>query len=175
MEGYKINKPRFVKRPDECRHVDGTEYVEYSERQTKTRTGAELRHIRSVKPKAFTTQDGPVERNPVFVYKIYREKRPNSMLTVEAPFYLSINYSNNSDKFWFKTSAVRLNKLNLLLRTMANKAISFKTRREAMVHKPQRKKKEYTKTERQQRSPHSHCAVFRSSSYAKGKQLQFCF
>ena len=108
--------------PDECGHVDGTEYVEYSERQTNTRTGAELRNIRSVKPKVFTTQDGPVERNAAFVYKIYREKRPNSVLTVEALFYLSINYSKNSDKCWFKTSAVRLNKLNLLMRTMANKA-----------------------------------------------------
>ena len=42
------------------RNEDGTEYVEYSERQSKTRTGVELRNIRSVKPKAFATQDGPV-------------------------------------------------------------------------------------------------------------------
>ena len=102
--------------------MDGTEYVEYSERPTKARTGAKLRNIRSVKPKAFTTQDGPVERNPAFVYKIYREKRPNSMLKVEAPFYLSINYSKDSDKCRFKTSAVRLNKLNWLMRTMENNA-----------------------------------------------------
>ena len=48
------------------RDVDGTECFEYSKRQTKTRTGAEIRNIRSVKPKAFATQDGPDERNPVF-------------------------------------------------------------------------------------------------------------
>ena len=32
------------------RAVDGSKYIEYSERQTKTRTGAELRNIRSAKP-----------------------------------------------------------------------------------------------------------------------------
>ena len=35
------------------READGTEYLEYSERQTKTRTGAEPRNVRAVKPKAF--------------------------------------------------------------------------------------------------------------------------
>ena len=54
------------------RDVERTEYLEYSERQIKTRTGAETRNIRSVKPQAFVTQQGPDERNPVFVYKIYR-------------------------------------------------------------------------------------------------------
>ena len=33
--------------------ADGTEYLKYSERQTKTRTGAEPRNTRSVNPKAF--------------------------------------------------------------------------------------------------------------------------
>ena len=54
------------------RDVDRTEYLEYSARQIKTRTGAETRNIRSVKPQAFATQQGPDERNPGFVYKIYR-------------------------------------------------------------------------------------------------------
>ena len=54
------------------RDVDRAEYLEYSARQIKTRTGAETRNIRSVKPQAFATQPGPDERNPVFVYKIYR-------------------------------------------------------------------------------------------------------
>ena len=30
--------------------ADGTEYLEYSERQTKTRTGNEPRNVRAVKP-----------------------------------------------------------------------------------------------------------------------------
>ena len=44
------------------------------------------------------------------------------MLKVEAPFYPSINYSKDSDKCWFKTSAVKLSKLNWLMTTMENKA-----------------------------------------------------
>ena len=88
------------------RDVDGTECFECSKRQTKTRTGAEIRNIRSVKPKAFATQDGPDERNPVFFFKIYREIKPNSRLTIEAPFYLSINYSKNSCRCCFKASAM---------------------------------------------------------------------
>ena len=34
--------------------VNGAEYLEYSERQTKTRTGAEPRNVRAVKPKAYS-------------------------------------------------------------------------------------------------------------------------
>ena len=50
--------------------ADGTEYLEYSERQTKTRTGAEPRNVRAVKPKAFAAPNGPPERDPVAVYKL---------------------------------------------------------------------------------------------------------
>ena len=58
--------------------ADGTEYLEYSERQTKTRTGAEPRNVTAVKPKAFAAANGPPERAPVAVYKIYSEKRPDA-------------------------------------------------------------------------------------------------
>ena len=43
--------------------ADGTEYLEYSERQTKTRTGAEPRNVRAVKPKAFAAPNSPPERD----------------------------------------------------------------------------------------------------------------
>ena len=35
---------------------------------------------------------------PVFGYKFYSEKRPNSMQTVEAPYYLGISHSKDSSK-----------------------------------------------------------------------------
>ena len=104
------------------RDVDGTEYLEYSERQIDTRTAMEIRNIRSVKPKAFATQDGPDERNPVSVYKICGEQRPTSILTTEAPFYPSINYSKDPGRCWFKASAMAVNKLNSLRKTMVNKS-----------------------------------------------------
>ena len=54
--------------------ADGSECLEYCERQTKTRTGVEPRNVRAVKPKAFAAANGPPERDPVAVYKIYSEK-----------------------------------------------------------------------------------------------------
>ena len=103
--------------------ADGTEYLEYSERQTKTRTGAEPRNVRAVKPKAFVAPNGPPERDPVAVYKIYSEKRPDAMNKPDAPYYLRINYtkSPSSNKLWFKSSAMGQNKLNSLMKTMAEK------------------------------------------------------
>ena len=68
--------------------ADGTEYLEYSERQTKTRTEAEPRNVRAVKPKAFAAPNGPPERDPFAAYKIYSEKRPDAMNKPDAPYYL---------------------------------------------------------------------------------------
>ena len=104
--------------------TDGTDYLHFSERQTKTRSGADPRNVRPIKPKAFATPDLPRERDPVVVYKIYSEKRPESMNKPDAPFYLGVNHTTkNSDKSWFKASAMGVNgKLNSLMKTMAEKA-----------------------------------------------------
>ena len=102
---------------------DGTEVLEYSERQTKTRTGSEPRNIRPVKPKAFPAPNGPADRDPVKVYKVYLSKRPEATNIPEAPFYLGINHTKNpsSRKCWYKANAKGFNKLNSL-KTMAAKA-----------------------------------------------------
>ena len=73
-----------------CQDSKGKEYLEYNERQTKTRTGADTSNVRKVTPKMFSTG---TERDPVAVYKIYREKRPENMLDADAPFYLGINHT----------------------------------------------------------------------------------
>ena len=54
---------------------DGTEYLEYNERQTKTRTGENIVDIRQIKPKRFATGDA---RDPMlsYMYKLYASKRP---------------------------------------------------------------------------------------------------
>ena len=103
--------------------ADGTEYLEYSQRQTKTRTGAEPRNVRAVKTKAFAAPNGPPGRDPVAVYKIYSKKRPDAMNKPDAPYYLGINYtkSPSSNKLWFKSSAMAQNKLNSLMKTKAEK------------------------------------------------------
>ena len=69
--------------------MNGAEYLEYSERQTKTRAGAEPANVRAVKPKGFSFENGSPDTDPVFVYKFYSEETPNSMKNSDsAPFYL---------------------------------------------------------------------------------------
>jgi len=103
--------------------VNGTECLEYSERQTKTRTGAEPRNVRAVKPKAYSFANGSQDRHPVFVYKVYSEKRPSSMTDSESPFYLGINRTKNpTEKPRFMASAMGVDKLDSLMKTMADKA-----------------------------------------------------
>ena len=104
------------------RFAERTEYLEYCERETKTRSGEEPRNIRQVKPKAFARLDGPPDKDPVFDNKFYSEKRPSSKQTVEAPHYLGINHSKDLSKFWFKASPMGVNKLTSLMKTMAVKA-----------------------------------------------------
>ena len=105
----------------EHRHMcwgDGTEYLHFSERQTKTWSGADPRNVRPIKPKAFPTPDLPCERDIVVVFKIYSEKRPESMNKPDAPFYLGVNHTTkNSDKSWFKTNAMGVNKLYFYIRS----------------------------------------------------------
>ena len=99
--------------------------LHFSERQTKTRSGSHPRNVQPIKPKAFTilTFDLPRERDPVVVFKVYSEKRPEPMNKPNAPFYLSVNHiAKVSDASWFKANAMGVNKLNSLKKTMAEKA-----------------------------------------------------
>ena len=99
--------------------ADGTVFWTSNE----TRTGAEPRNVRAVKRKVFAAPNGPPERDPVAVYKIYSEKRPDATNKPDAPYYLGINYSKSpsSNKLWFKSSAMGQNKLNSLVKTMSEK------------------------------------------------------
>ena len=72
---------------------DGKEYLEYFERQTKTRTGEDPRNQRPIKPRMYANNDAiSIDRDSVHVYKMYKEKRPSSMLETDSSFYLSVNY-----------------------------------------------------------------------------------
>ena len=78
--------------------MNGAEYLEYSERQTKTRTRAEQQNVRAVKPKAFSFASGSPDRDPVFVYKVYSEETASSMKDSDSLFYLGINYTMSPTK-----------------------------------------------------------------------------
>lgn len=105
-----------------CKNDSGTEYLEFNERQTKTRTGINPRDVRLFPPKMFST-DGS-ERDPVAVYKTFALKRPEKMRNSDAPFYIAVNNikSKSLDKFWFKCNAVGVNKLGSLMKEMTRKA-----------------------------------------------------
>ena len=64
------------------------------------------------------------ERDPVAVYKIYRDKRPKNMMADDAPFYLGMNYTrkDSSKKIWLKAGPMGVNIVNTLMKTMAFKA-----------------------------------------------------
>ena len=104
----------------------GKEYLFHSERQTKSRQGDNSRNVRPVKPRMYENKEIQEERNPVNVYKLYRDKRPRSMMEPDAPFYLTVNHFKSSIHgqlnacTWFKAKAMGVNKLNSILKDMCD-------------------------------------------------------
>lgn len=100
--------------------TDGKQYLQYHERQTKTRPGGDPRNIRDMPPTMWSLPGS--ERDPVAVYQLYKSKRPDSMLSNEHPFYLGINHCRNAvhqaSKMWFKAQPLGINKINVIMKTM---------------------------------------------------------
>ena len=104
-----------------CQTTTGQEYPEFNERETKTRSGNDPRNVRAIAPKMFAVPNN--EKCPVKAYKVYAEKRPAEMKIDDAPYYLAVNNVKfGSGKPWYKKLAVGVNKLNTLMKTMAQKA-----------------------------------------------------
>ncbi len=90
--------------------TDGAQYVEFTERDTKTRTG-ELSHTRAFKPKMWSTPHN-LERCPVRLFTKYLSKRPPEVCTPDSPFYLAVNHHPATpDQPWYKRQ--RMEKTNL--------------------------------------------------------------
>ena len=63
------------------------------------------------------------EKCPVKAFKVYAEKRLVEMKTDDAPFYLAVsNVKSGSGKPRLKKTPVGVNKLNTLMKTVAQKA-----------------------------------------------------
>ena len=58
-----------------CQTSTGQEYLEFNERETKTRSGNDPRNVRAIAPKMFAVPNN--EKCPVKAYKVYAEKRLN--------------------------------------------------------------------------------------------------
>lgn len=108
------------------RDMGGTGYLEHSQWQTKTRTGAERRDISQA------NQGGSDERKPVFVYEINREKRPPKPLSILVSTIQIILVNGG-----FKDKCIGGKQTELV---NGNYGKQSWTRREAAAHKPQRKK-----------------------------------
>jgi len=102
--------------------ANGTAFLEYNERQTETRTGADPKDSCTVKPKMFAVVGS--ERDPVRAYDLYASKRPDGLKTPDSPFYLAINHTTKAvnTKPWFKSAPMGVNKFESLMKTMAEKA-----------------------------------------------------
>ena len=98
----------------------GEEFLEFNERQTKTRTGSDCRDVRKIAPKIFAT-DGS-ERDRVAVYKLYARKRPEKNERRRISFLLALNNTLKKEslqtKEWFKAAPVGINKLSSLMKAM---------------------------------------------------------
>ena len=91
--------------------VNGVEYLEYSERQSKTRTEAELRNVKAVKPKAFSFANGSL-RGSFFTFcdaDVYLRK------TVVPSFSLDVDHGR-----WKSSATGKLSITQYFLLTTEN-------------------------------------------------------
>ena len=100
--------------------------TDITERQTKTRTDAEPKGSRIVKPKMFSVPGS--DRDPVGHFHLYVSKRLEPINSEDSPFYLAANLTKmqkmpNSSKTWFKAAPVDVNKLNSFMKTITQKAV----------------------------------------------------
>ena len=105
-----------------CKTDHADEYLEFNERETKTRTGADLRDVRAFAPNIFSASEG--EKDPVAVHKGFAEKRSEKIIDPDSPFYIAVNKlkSKSTDKCWSKCNAFGINKLGSLMKEMPRKA-----------------------------------------------------
>ncbi|XP_052795374.1 transcriptional regulator QRICH1-like [Mya arenaria] len=123
----------------------GLEYLALNERQTKTRTGSNIKDIRDVTPKMFAMPED-IERCPVHAYKQYAVQRPTDFCTSDDPFYIAPRTSSQSHVYdhekWFVKMKLGEKKLGGLLKKMAsdggldsNKRITNHSTRKHLVQK----------------------------------------
>ena len=98
---------------------EGNSFIEFNkERQTKTRTGENLRNIREKKPQMYENKSN-ADRCPVNAYLAYKDHRPAAMMSHESPFYLAVNNERpKPGQMWFKCSPLGINSLRSMLKNM---------------------------------------------------------
>ena len=80
--------------------ADGEEYLEFNERQIEqvpVQTAAMSRQFRL---KCLSPMDQ--KKDPVVVYKLYTQKRPDKINEDDSPFYLAVNNNLKADRVALK-------------------------------------------------------------------------
>ena len=117
-ENHKLRWLDIELRSDE----NGREYLEFNERETKTRTDENSTHLRAFRPKQFANPDDP-SNCPVTAFKIFRDRRPPATKPPESPFYFAVNHKRAPDaEFWYKNHSLGENSLRSIMKVMGNKA-----------------------------------------------------
>ena len=64
------------------------------------------------------------DRDPLIAFQLYAAKRQEKINSEDSPLYLAVNLTKmaNSSKPWFKAAQMGVNKLNSLMKTIAQKA-----------------------------------------------------
>ena len=96
------------------------DYIEFNERQAKTRTGEDARNVRDSKPRAYETPANK-SRCPVGMYKECRNRRSRGFRNSADPFYLAVvtNKENpRNDDQWFLRGPFGKNNINNILKNM---------------------------------------------------------
>lgn len=99
-----------------CKDDNGREFLTFSSQMLRrTQSSSKL----NLKPRIFRVWADPScpEKDPVTIYKFYAQKRPTSMNTNFAPFYLGINVLfPTQGQLWYRPAAMGINKLNEMVR-----------------------------------------------------------
>ncbi|CAC5413764.1 unnamed protein product [Mytilus coruscus] len=96
----------------------GENYLEYTERARKTRSGA-TSDARAFPPKKFENKGNP--RCPVNLYLMYAAKRPEKMKEDDSKFYIGINNKDSIDE-WFINQPMGKNTLSKIIKSMTGEA-----------------------------------------------------
>ncbi|CAC5377808.1 unnamed protein product [Mytilus coruscus] len=96
----------------------GEKYLEFTERATKTRSGA-TSDARAFSPKMFENKGDP--RCPVSLYLMYAGKRPEKMKADDSKFYVGINNKGYGDE-WFINQPMGKNTLSNIIKSMTDEA-----------------------------------------------------
>jgi hypothetical protein len=104
-----------------CKDHLGNEYLQMNERNTKTRTGTDVKNKREIPQRTWDNVNNQ-SRCPVEAYKLYKSKRPPNFCKADDPFYIQENTNPNKSVRWFKCQIVGVNKLGSFMKIMAEES-----------------------------------------------------